>query len=662
MEIRWKQLNNSPADKAKDPLKAAKKNVIKQAALAGFTVAVTLVLVFAMTAAWYTNVVSTGGLNFQAESWGFEGGVVIPEEVIKAAPGDSGVVAMQVNNTGKVASAITVNISKEYMQDAQMQQRIFFYADKTAVVGGETVDRLYLNNAGGYTYYLPAQNALVLSKNVYTDVQLKWEWVYDVAGYYFRGTNDGTAFTVEEYLRPVEYNVDSAQYDETTGQLLKTDAETDVAVFLADLSKKDGFVGNFDAEVNAETGAATLTKDGQPVVPTLNCYPVDQENNIWIYLCNKQDILNNTAWDTQYGTNTDNEQRTFQVRITVTGQQFKQQTMQVADQTALQEAFNSNSDQIVQLSQDMILADTLTLAAGNHAVLDLNGHQLMYSGKTAFNVESGAQLTVMDGSIVGTGDKTVVFRTVGGQLTMSNLQISQTYSILSVDDDKTKNPDGDNSVVRITDCTLEAEDVAIYVYGDGTASQRKSALLIQNSTIESGYIAIMGNGTATGQGRWGTDTQIVNSTVHGLYAGIYQPQMLSSTTVKSSTISGWTGIAVKGGDVTVLDSTVIGVGKNSEVTVPTENNVSNSGFVDSGDGIYAETTYGYPISIAVSGTSVVQRTASTAQAVRVFPETDNVRVEITSGTFDTDVSAYLAPGYVCTRTGDVYTVTPVQQS
>ena len=660
MEIRWKQLNNSPADSAKDPLKAAKKNVIKQAALAGFTVAVTLVLVFAMTAAWYTNVVSTGGLNFQAESWGFEGGVALPEDVIKAAPGDSGVIAMQVNNTGKVASAITVNISKEYMQDAEMQQRIFFYADKSAVVGGETVDRLYLNNAGGYTYYLPAQNALVLSKEVYTDVQLKWEWVYDVAGYYFRGTHDGTAFTVEEYLRPVEYDVDLAQYDAETGQLLKTDAQTDVAVFLAELTKKDGFAGSFDAEVNAETGAATLTNDGQPVSMTLNCYPVDEENNIWIYLCSKQDIQNNTAWDTQYGATAEGQQKTFQVRITVTGQQFKQQTLQVSDVAALQNAFNSNGDQIIQLNQDLVLADTLTLAAGNHAVLDLNGHQLVYNGETAFNVATGAQLTVMDGSIVGNQDKTFAFRTVGGQLTMSNLQISQVYSVLSIDDDKTKNSAGDNSVVRITDCALEAEDVAIYVHGDGTASQRKSALLIQNSTIESGYIAIMGNGTATGKGRWGTDTQIVNSTIHGLYAGIYQPQKLSNTTVKSSTISGWTGIAMKGGDLTVLDSTVIGVGTDSEVSVPTENNVSNSGFVDSGDGIYAEFTYGYPIRITVSGSSVVKRTASTAQAVRVFPATDNVRVEITAGTYDTDISEFLAPGYVCTRTEDVYTVTPTQ--
>ena len=660
MEIRWKQLNNPPADSAKDPLKTAKKNVIKQAALAGFTVAVTLVLVFAMTAAWYTNVVSTGGLNFQAESWGFEGGVVLSEEVIKAAPGDSGVVAMQVNNTGKVASAITVNISKEYMQDTEMQQRIFFYADKSAVVGGETVDRLYLNNAGGYTYYLPAQNALVLSQEVYTDVQLKWEWVYDVAGYYFRGTHDGTAFTVEEYLRPVEYDVDLAQYDAETGQLLKTDAQTDVAVFLAELTKKDGFAGSFDAEVNAETGAATLTRDGQPVEMTLNCYPVDEENNIWIYLCSKQDIQSNTAWDTQYGMAAEGEQKTFQVRITVTGQQFKQQTLQVADVAALQDAFNSNGDQIIQLNQDMVLNNPLTLETGNHAVLDLNGHQLVYNGETAFNVATGAQLTVMDGSIVGDKDKTFVFRTVGGQLTMSNLQISQVYSVLSIDDDKTKNSAGDNSVVRITDCTLEAEDVAIYVHGDGTASQRKSALLIQNSTIDSGYIAIMGNGTATGKGRWGTDTQIVNSTVHGLYAGIYQPQKLSNTTVKSSTISGWTGIAVKGGDITVLDSTVIGVGTDSEVSVPTENNVSNSGFVDSGDGIYAEFTYGYPISITVSGSSVVQRTASTARAVRVFPAADNVRVEIAAGTFDTDVSEFLAPGYVCTRTEDVYTVTPTQ--
>ena len=128
------QQNKSPAKTtANGALKAARRNVQKQAALAVFTIAVTVVLLFAMTTAWYTNVIETGGLTFEAEAWGFEGDVIINEGAVQAAPGDTGIVELSITNESDNVSAVTVSVSKEVMlvgpskQDRAMQKRLYFY-------------------------------------------------------------------------------------------------------------------------------------------------------------------------------------------------------------------------------------------------------------------------------------------------------------------------------------------------------------------------------------------------------------------------------------------------------------------------------------------------------------------------------------------------------
>ena len=62
--------------------------------------------------------------------------------------------------------------------------------DKTEAVNNENVSRLYLGSseADSYTYTLLPGQVLVLSNDYYNDVPLKWAWVYDRLGYYFRGT------------------------------------------------------------------------------------------------------------------------------------------------------------------------------------------------------------------------------------------------------------------------------------------------------------------------------------------------------------------------------------------------------------------------------------------------------------------------------------------
>lgn len=624
----------------------AKANKLKRYGLVVFVLLVTVVLLFAMTAAWFTNVISAGNLTFQAEAWGFDGNVVVPDAPIVAAPGDQGVVALQVENTGETASTITVNISKAFM-DIELQKRIFFYADRPVVINGETVQKQYLPNTGGYAYSLFPHNTLILNEQIYTDVQLKWEWVYDVVGYYFRGTPGENGFVVEEYLRPVEYSYDYAQYD-ADGQLIKVDPDTDTATFLAQVTATDGYPGAYQTASQSGSGTlALLDANGEPVQKTFECYPIDAQNNIWLYLCTRADIIANTNWDTAYGSASDSESRQFQARITVTGQQLVQQPETVTDQATLKNALNTGNP-VIQLTQDIVLTEALALQEGQQVLLDLNGKQITCTEKSVFELGSDTELTVLNGTITGSRNDTVVFHSVGGQVTLNEVTITDAYDAFVIDDHKTQNPDGANSVIRITNSNLNTEDITVFISGDGSASERKTVLLVQDSVLHSeAYIAIMGNGTATNPGRWGTDIQILNSTLSGYYAGIYQPQMQSDLTVSGSTVSGMTGIAIKGGNAVIVDSTVSGTGVDTDVQDPNVVGVAVSGYRDTGDGLYIESDYNYPISVHISGSTVMSHTASTAYAVRVYPAAAHVKMQITGGTYDSDVTAYLAEGYIC---------------
>ena len=78
-----------PSGKQTSPeLNKIQKNIYRQAALAGLTVVLTIVILFAMTSAWYTNIVQTSGLVFEAEPWGFDGTITVENDPIQAAPGD----------------------------------------------------------------------------------------------------------------------------------------------------------------------------------------------------------------------------------------------------------------------------------------------------------------------------------------------------------------------------------------------------------------------------------------------------------------------------------------------------------------------------------------------------------------------------------------------
>ena len=674
MQKKQTQLKNPAQTTNKAALVAARRRLQKQGALAVFTVMVTVILLFAMTTAWYTNIIETSGLTFEAESWGFEGDVAIQESVVKAAPGDSGVIDLNITNDSDHLTSVTVNVSKEYMvlqrnpiDPHAMQKRIFFYIDEQTVLNGETVNKQYLYNTKGREYTLFSQNTLLLSEDVHTDSLLKWEWVFDMVGYYFRGTvsADGKV-TVDEYLQPVVYDPYKATYTSDSinaeegdpGYLVTVDGRTTVGQFLSKITTTDGFPGSYYISEGKLKNAA-----GQDVTPVAGCYPVysDNQQQIWIYLCTKSEIEANTRWDTDFGTLMEGETaEQFQARISVTGQQVQQQVQEISNPDALAYTLKYANGSTVRLEASMILTEPVEIANGESAVLDLNGYGINYIGTgNAFVVKNGGQLTVLNGAIQGEEDsEATAFYTVGGQVTLNNVTISDMYMGVNVEDHKTVNyTQGANSFVRIVDCELDTIDISVKINGDGSLSGEKTHLVIQDSTINSQeYIGVMGNGSATNPGNWGTDIQIINSKVSGYYAGIYHPQQQSKLTISDSEISGMSGIAVKGGDVLIMDTYVTGTGTADDgIQEPTENMLSGSGYVDTGDAIYVETNYKRPISVTVSGYCVIK--SASAKCIRVFPEANYVQIQITGGTFGEDISKYLSgTKYTCSPLDGWYVV------
>lgn len=623
-----KNLKETP--KQNNALHKIRKKVIWQAVIAVQTIVITIALIFGMTAAWYTNVLQTSGLQFEAAAWGFSGQVVVADEAIQASPGDTGIIGLSVANSGDEMVDVAVNVSKIQM-DTMMQKRLFFYVETSAKRNEETMERVYINTRDSYSYTLLGRSDLTLSEEHANDSLLKWQWVYDMLGYYFLGTvtettlenGDTTVLTsVEDYLRPVEYDLDTAVFDENG--LLKTANGLPVADFLKQLGETDGYNGG-------------ITATDWP-----GYYQVSVDENgygIWVYLNNWAEIQQATTEDSLLGMNAANLEEgavptSYTARLTVVGQLSRTEYTNVSTVDQLITALNDGG--AVQLQNDLELTSPLVISSSEKAVLDLNGYTIQGpSDSSAMTLKDNADLIVMNGDIVGNAQGKDLISVSGSSLTLSEVDISGHCSdAIEISDQA----GAVNSTVRLFESTLNASSCAVHVYGNGSSVDGYTKVVVENSTLNSGYIAICGNGTS---GYWGTDVQIYNSTVTGEWGAVYQPQADSITRVLESNLSGFTGVIIKGGDLVITDSTVTGTGTEGLQQPAYKGN----GYSDTGDGIYVECGYGNVMNITISGdnTSI---SSTSAQALRVFEEgSPYAKVNITGGNFSTNISAYLGEAY-----------------
>lgn len=666
-----KKNNQPPRKEASVALSRVQKNIYRQAGLAVLTLVLTLVIVFAMTSAWYTNIVQTSGLVFEAEAWGFDGTITVNEETITAAPGDEGIVHLEVANASDSITDISVNVSKAKM-DPEMQKRMFFYVDTQLTRNGETMERVYLNNRESYTYTLFSQGKLTLTELLHNDSLIKWQWVYDMLGYYVLGEANETTGTVKEieYLRPIEYDYDEAiTVYETDAEnnlslvLTKVDDETTVKEFLETISAKDGYKGIIDT---------TKSIGGY--------YPVDVDEDgygVYAYLCNYTEIELATRYDTTLGNNAyklangealsaeEKEDLTFTAELTISAQKSESTAVNVSTLSGLQQAINMGNVDLIQLSDDINITsgNPLVIPANTKVMLDLNGKAIKSSNGVAINAQAGSSLTLINGDMVGTGSTATPLSdyavyAVGAEVVLSDVDITDyKYGFYVGDSDDGNTLD---SRVYMTGCTMDTSSYCVFVSGNGLTSAQKTQLVIEDSTLTSDSITISGNGTSTGNGRWGTDIQIINSTITSNLvnadgetlapgAGIYQPQQESTLAIYNSTVSGYTGIAIKGGSVSITNSTIQGTGAKQEAKAYT------SGFADTGDAVYIEANYDYEILLEIKETvdettkamGKTELISTNGYALQVFePDSPNVAVKIYSGTFTQSDTLTLPANYI----------------
>ena len=666
-----KKNNQPPRKEASVALSRVQKNIYRQAGLAVLTLVLTLVIVFAMTSAWYTNIVQTSGLVFEAEAWGFDGTITVNEETITAAPGDEGIVHLEVANASDSITDISVNVSKAKM-DPEMQKRMFFYVDTQLTRNGETMERVYLNNRESYTYTLFSQGKLTLTELLHNDSLIKWQWVYDMLGYYVLGEANETTGTVKEieYLRPIEYDYDEAiTVYETDAEnnlslvLTKVDDETTVKEFLETISAKDGYKGIIDT---------TKSIGGY--------YPVDVDEDgygVYAYLCNYTEIELATRYDTTLGNNAyklangealsaeEKEDLTFTAELTISAQKSESTAVNVSTLSGLQQAINMGNVDLIQLSDDINITsgNPLVIPANTKVMLDLNGKAIKSSNGVAINAQAGSSLTLINGDMVGTGSTATPLSdyavyAVGAEVVLSDVDITDyKYGFYVGDSDDGNTLD---SRVYMTGCTMDTSSYCVFVSGNGLTSAQKTQLVIEDSTLTSDSITISGNGTSTGNGRWGTDIQIINSTITSNLvnadgetlapgAGIYQPQQESTLAIYNSTVTGYTGIAIKGGSVSITNSTIQGTGAKQEAKAYT------SGFADTGDAVYIEANYDYEILLEIKETvdettkamGKTELISTNGYALQVFePDSPNVAVKIYSGTFTQSDTLTLPANYI----------------
>lgn len=634
----------------------------KQALFALAALATLGVLLYSLTTAWYTNVAETTELVFETESWGFEGQVKALDTGLLLAPGQSTCAALSVTNDGEQINQITVTVDKSSMPE-ELQKRIYFYVPAEAKESDKTADRVYLSTYGGYSYRVMPKSTLLLTADSAADAPVRCEWVYDVLGYYVYGTldKDGQLITAEKiaaseredveapvYIRPVEYDYDKATFQDD--RLLTVDGAK-VDDFVKDLLAADGYKD------------AGKTKVGDYYAVNTTGTSATEQTGLWLYLCTQTEIEAATALDTRIGTyrylveQKDEQGKSIELAAEQT-EKYKdvaalldgaKATIQIAGQnlrtsiTDVTEAENLTAaleqGESVRLAGDMTLGKAVTIPADKDVIIDLNGKQLTTNvvGQPVLKGAPGSSITVLNGTIDG-GSRDTAVQLVGSSAAFSGVTIQ---GRLLIDDKNESNESGTVSVVRLSNCTLKTvgdEQVGVHVFGNGATSSSRTVLLVEDCTIESTFAGILGNGS---DDCYGTDIQVLNSTVKGKYAGIYQPQRGSRLLVQNSTVEGMTGIAIKGGTVTIRNCIVNGTAEKGFVPMEEEVKASRNGWLDTGAGVYVEANYDWAdeITLTITDSTITTKTEIVPNVLVVGEKKDAVTANSNYSNTNTNANA-----------------------
>lgn len=280
-------------------------------------------ILFALTSAWYTNTIQANEITLNTAKWNFEGTITLGDEkdgtlaLGDLYPGDTRLLPVTIVNQD-ASRGVNIRVEADKSSTpAEMQQRLYLYVEKTDKTGIKT--RHYINSLSGYLYAVGAKQTLHITDTESTSSNnneiwnntelLHLQWVYDLTGYFLLGTvsTDGktvtgkTADTQPEYLMPVTYDLDRAQFD-TDGKLRSVSeyqtttngtsgayATTDRENYLKLLFEQ--YISEYNSNANPYGNKTTVHG---------SYYAVDVDETgygVWLYLPDKSAIDAAAQWD-----------------------------------------------------------------------------------------------------------------------------------------------------------------------------------------------------------------------------------------------------------------------------------------------------------------------------------------------------------------------------
>lgn len=453
-------------------ISALKRRIVRQGVLTALALVMTLLLVFTGAVAWYTNVAQVQELTVQTDAWGFSGTVTLNGDtaaragaVLAAAPGSDTPLSLVMTNDGDAPAEAFVTVDKSEL-DAELQKRLYFYVDAAqtvqpqAVVSaeGETaqtpaeepVAEAWLHGSNPYAYTLLPKDRVDTEKTEGV-AQLRCRWVYDLTGYYFTGsvavkrnteTEELTAGEVTEkaYLRPVEYDYDTAQFDESGA--LTTVGEQTRAEFLTGLAETDGYPLAPDAEKpirGADGSLFYLVQEGS-----------GDAANVYLRLYGQKEIEAASDLDTAManaaasGTeNAELPKLTGTVKISVTGQQVRRADRTVSGAEELMAALEAlqPAERIV-LTEDIELTAALTVADSD-VTMELGGHTLTMQKPI---VVTGGTLYLSNGKVVCPAGSTAAIQLTGGSVLLDGVTALNAEKLVEL------TVDAEHTSVRLRNC------------------------------------------------------------------------------------------------------------------------------------------------------------------------------------------------------------------
>ena len=267
-------------------------------------------------------------------------------------------------------------------------------------------------------------------------------------------------------------------------------------------------------------------------------------------------------------------------------------------QETLASCLTTNGNTCV-LSEDILLSAQIVIPSGVEVVLDLNGKSISPAANLKLNggmlvVTNGAKLTVNDS--VGTGAIETKDTTV--------------YGALQAGDTRNYNP------------------------------SLKSIIIVNGGIMEGYYSGIVGNGTVGNTEIVVNDGIIRCTNIESSCTAIYHPQqtvvngderIISTLTINGGTVTGGTGIGMRGGKLVVNDGTIIGQYEET-IVIPSANGTTTFGV---GIGISQHTTKS-EVQIEINGGTIKGSTALYESNTQKNSAEDikKVTISITGGTFE----------------------------